>query len=87
LGRLLAAVARKSNLLGIGIDENTAVIVNDQKFEVIGEGAVTVVDLSTVTHSNVEVTLRDEAIALCGITLHVLPSGYGFDLNSRTPIV
>ena len=87
LGRLLAAVAHKPNLLGIGIDENTAVIVNDHKFEVIGEGAVTVVDLSTVTHSNVEVTLRDEAIALCGITLHVLPSGYGFDLNSRTPIV
>lgn len=86
LGRLLTAVARHPHLLGIGIDENTAIAVKDHKFEVVGEGACTVVDLSEISHSNIKELLRDEGLALCGVKLHILPEGYGFDLGSRTAI-
>ena len=42
-GRLLLSVAHNPQVLGIGIDERTAIVVEGDEFEVIGEGAVTVV--------------------------------------------
>ena len=53
----------------------------------IGEGAVTVVDVSEITHTNLDQILKDEDLALCGVKLHILPHGYRFDLKSRKPIV
>jgi cyanophycinase len=87
LGRLLSALAQQPAVLGFGIDENTAVAVSDDKFEVIGEGAVTVVDVAEITHINVDELLKDEALAICGAKLHVLPHGYRFDLKKRSPIL
>ncbi len=87
MGRLLSALAQQPAVLGFGIDENTAVVVNDGKFEVVGEGAVTVVDIADVTHCNVDQLLHDEPLAICGAKLHILPHGYKFDLQSRKPIV
>lgn len=87
LGRLISALAQQPAVLGFGIDENTAIVVNDDKFEVIGEGAVTVVDESGITHSNIGEILKDEALAVCGARLHILPHGYKFDLKTRKPIV
>lgn len=70
IGRLLSAVAQQPVVLGFGIDENTGVVVNGKEFEVIGEGAVTVVDVSEITHTNLEQILKDEDLALCGVKLH-----------------
>jgi cyanophycinase len=39
---LLEAIAHFPELIGIGIDENTALILHDDKFEVIGDGTVSV---------------------------------------------
>lgn len=87
IGRLLSAMAQQSINLGFGIDENTAVIVEGNQVKVLGEGAVTVVDMASLFHSNLSEILRDEDLALCGVNLHILPDGYGFDLDARTPIV
>lgn len=87
IGRLLSAVSQQPVVLGFGIDENTAVVVSDNQFEVIGEGAVTVVDVSEITHTNLGQILKDEDLAICGAKLHILPHGYRFDLVSRTPIL
>lgn len=87
LGRLISALAQQPAVLGFGIDENTAILVSDDKFEVIGEGAVTVVDESGITHSNIGEILKDEALAVCGARLHILPHGYKFDLKTRKPIL
>lgn len=87
LGRLISALAQQPAVLGFGIDENTAIVVSDDKFEVIGEGAVTVVDESGITHSNIDEILKDEALAVCGARLHILPHGYKFDLKTRKPII
>jgi cyanophycinase len=87
LGRLLSAVAQQPVVLGFGIDENTAVVVNGNECEVIGEGAVTVVDVSEITHTNLGQILKDEDLAICGAKLHILPHGYRFDLKTRKPIV
>lgn len=87
LGRLVAALAQQPVVLGFGIDENTAMIVTDNQFEVVGQGCVTVVDDSEVVHSNVDEILKDEPLAVCGAKLHILPHGYKFDLKTRKPIL
>lgn len=87
IGRLLSAVTQQPVNLGFGIDENTAVVVSNNQFEVVGEGAVTVIDVSGITHTNLDQILKDEDLALCDVKLHILPHGYRFDLASRRPIV
>lgn len=86
LGRLLSALAQQPVVLGLGIDENTAIVVSGDVFEVIGEGAVTIIDVADITHSNLHKLLPDEALAFCDTKLHILPSGYRFNLKTRQPI-
>jgi len=84
LGRLLSAVAQQPVVLGFGIDENTAIAINGAEVEVIGESSVTIIDVGDLTHNNVDQLLRDEALTLCGVKLHVLSDGYRFDLKTRS---
>ncbi|MBD2441500.1 cyanophycinase [Nostoc sp. FACHB-110] len=87
LGRLITALVREPAVLGFGIDENTAIVVNDDQIEVIGEGSVTIVDESDSTYNNAHEILRDEPLAICGAKLHILPHGYKFDLKTRQAIL
>jgi cyanophycinase len=84
IGRLLGAVSRNPRMLGIGIDENTAIVVESGEFSVIGEGGVTVVDASEVTHSNIAEAHPNRALSMHGVRLHVLSAGDHFDLAKRT---
>lgn len=84
MGRLLCAVAENPYMLGIGIDEDTAIkVYPDAYFEVIGTNAVTVVDGKTIKSTNVSELKPDELLAITNVTIHVLPQGYGFDMVSR----
>lgn len=88
LGRLLVAVAHNPYILGIGIDEDTAVIINPEaKLEVIGSQTVTIIDGREVSHTNVSELQTGQPLALLGINLHVMPAGYGFDLKTRLPLI
>jgi len=87
LGRLLAALVLQPAMLGLGIDEDTGIVVNGDEFEVVGSGAITVVDETTATHNNLEGLLRDEMIALCNVKLHILPHGYRFNWKTHEPIL
>ncbi len=85
LGRLLSVTGMFPHELGLGIDENTAVIVDGNEFEVIGAGAVTVVDAGEVT--SLHIPDAQGPMAMTGVLLHVLPSGYSFDLSTRQPLI
>ncbi|MEH2091482.1 cyanophycinase [Nostoc sp.] len=87
LGRLIAALILEPAVLGFGIDENTAMVVTDNQIEVIGAGAVTIVDESEATYNNMGEILKDESLAICGAKLHILPHGFKFDLKTRQPIL
>ncbi|MEF9935142.1 MAG: cyanophycinase [Clostridium sp.] len=88
IGRLLAAVAQNPEILGIGIDENTAVVIEgEDSFRVIGEGAVTVVDGNYIAHTNVSELSQDEILAITDVEMHILPRGYGYSLKSKAPII
>jgi len=83
-GRLLCGVAENPHILGIGIDEDTAIIVYpDLNFEVIGTNSVTIIDGNTIQSSNVSEQGQDELLAIVGVTVHTLPQKYGFDMKTR----
>ena len=86
LRRLLAAIVQHPHELGLGIDENTAVVVRDHQFKVFGEGSVTVVDAGALSFTNLDRVERHELLAISGVRLHILPAGYSFDLRDRTPL-
>ncbi|MGB9866616.1 MAG: cyanophycinase [Bacillota bacterium] len=86
IGRLLSAVSQNPYVLGIGVDEDTAILVSPtQVFRVIGSSSVTVVDGRSVLLTNVSELSPQEPLALSHVVLHVLPQGFGFDLQSRQP--
>jgi cyanophycinase len=88
LGRLLGAISQNPRQLGIGLDENTAIVVRDQEsFEVIGQGAVYVLDGSGSSYSNLGEGKEEEekTMSVFDVQLHVLSEGNTFDLRERRP--
>jgi len=85
-GRLLGAVAHNPRVLGLGIDEDTAAVVDGDQLQVIGSGAVYVVDGQDVTHSNVAEARPERVLSMHDVRVHVLGTGDGFDLHTRQPV-
>jgi cyanophycinase len=85
IGRLLAVVGQNPRILGIGIDEDTAIELRPSvSFRVVGSGAVTVLNGATVTDSNITDEESDRTLSIVGVTLHVLSQGDRFDIKTRT---
>ena len=85
--RLLTIFAHNPQILGVGIDENTALeLVSGKYFTVIGEGAVMVFD-GRVTHTNAPDRGYSETLAVTDSMVHVLAEGYGFNLETKRPIL
>ena len=84
-GRLLGVVAQNPRVLGIGIDEDTAIVVDGTRFRVLGSGAVYIVDGHDVSHSNVAEAEPERVLSMYDVRLHVLSTGDSFDLSKRRP--
>ena len=86
VGRLLGAVAQNPKNLGIGIDEQTAIVVErGNGFYVLGSGAVYVIDGSHVTYSNIAEEDLNKTLSIYDVKMHVLSQGDRFDLINRKP--
>lgn len=84
LGRLIYAVATHPGILGVGIDEDTAAIVeDDETITVCGSGAVTIVDGREITATDVAEIERRGAVAVAHLKLHVLTDGCVYDGKAR----
>ncbi|HEX8523166.1 MAG TPA: cyanophycinase [Tepidisphaeraceae bacterium] len=87
LGRLLGAVAQNPSNLGIGIDENTAIVVeNEQRFRVLGSGAVYIIDGQHISYSSLSEEDPQGSMSIHGTQLHVLTAGDRYDLLQRQPL-
>jgi cyanophycinase len=85
INRLLGAVAQNPRLLGVGIDENTAIAFDGhKKFRVLGSGAVYVIDGRNMSYTDVAEDSGDTA-SIHGLLLHVLAVEDEFDLDDRLP--
>ena len=84
LGRLITALAYNPFAVGLGLDEDTAAFIGpDNLLEVVGSGAVTVVDASALMYSSMDKVREGEPVALLGLTLHILTEGTTFNLHTR----
>ena len=76
MGRLIYAVAAYPGAVGIGIDENTAAIIeDDDRLIVHGSGAVTIVDGCQMTATDVAEVGRRGIVSATGLSVHVLTQG------------
>lgn len=83
LGRLLAAVAQQPHKLGVGIDEDTAIVYyGNGEIEIVGSGQVFIVDAADAL--SVGFGEGDEGRhSLSGVILHMLTAGDRFDVVGR----
>jgi cyanophycinase len=86
-GRLLMIVAQSPQLLGIGVDEDTAAVVEEvdghEVLRVVGRGAVAIFDPARI-QTNAYEAKRSSPLLASGVVLHVLPDGARFDLTTRS---
>jgi cyanophycinase len=86
IGRLLGVVAQNPRNLGIGIDEDTAIVVEHRtRFSVLGSGAIYVADGQDISYSSLSEHDREGVLSVHSVRLHVLAQGARFDLETRQP--
>ncbi len=87
ISRLITAVSFNPYNLGIGIDENTAIVLDGKGIlEVFGQGSTTIVDGSQITFNEIAEVADNEAFSICGVQLHVLRDGLIYNYLDRHPI-
>ena len=86
MARLIGAISQNPRVLGVGIDEDTALILEHERdFRVLGAGGVYVVDASKASRSDIDETKAERTLSRFGIAVHMLSQGDRFDLSTRTP--
>ena len=86
LGRLLTAISYNPFMMGVGIDEDTAIFIDpDHCFEVVGSGAVTIIDPVDLSYSSMSRASKEESLSLLDLKLHILSKGCRFDIHDRKP--
>src|SRR3954447_8535390 len=86
IGRLVGAVAQNPAIMGIGIDEDTALFVSAGCGEVFGDGGVWFVDGMQAYGSNVAEGSADETLSIENVHVNVLNKGRQYDPVRRQPI-
>lgn len=83
LYRLFVALAEFPELLGLGIDEDTALVLNDGIGRVVGAGGVTFVDGLGITFSNAEQLRQGETLTISAMRIGVVGAGHALNLRTR----
>lgn len=79
--RMAQAIATNPGCIGIGLEEDTAILVTDGRaFEVIGSGLVTVVDGMDISHTNIYEIGNGETFTLRGLKVHLLRKGDTYNI-------
>ncbi|MFN5249584.1 MAG: cyanophycinase [Bacteroidia bacterium] len=83
--RLAQAVAANPGAMGIGLGEDTGVVVrHGTQIEAIGSGAVTIVDGRNVVHNNIADIDFGMPISVEGLVVHIMSKGNVFDLATKS---
>jgi cyanophycinase len=84
LGRLLSALSYNPFVTGIGLDEDTAAFIDASGvFEVVGSGAITVVDPGCLEYSSMGRVKPGDPVTLIGLHMHILAEGARYDAQTR----
>ena len=83
-GRLAEALAKYPDKLGVGLAEDTGLIIkNCNEFRVIGSGMVIVMDPSDLTHNSYNQLKNGTPMSMSNLTTHILANGDRFTLDNR----
>lgn len=83
-GRLAEAMAIHPNLLGVGLAEDTGIIIDaDNHFRVIGSGMVILFDPSGLTHNSHKALPEGTPISLGNLVVHILANSDEFTITNR----
>ena len=83
LQRLFMVIAQNPELMGLGIDEDTALVVQGPLGEVVGRGSVTFVDGRGVRFDNADQCLGGTPLTLSYLRVGIVGAGYTFNLRER----
>jgi cyanophycinase len=82
--RLAQAVASNPQCTGIGLGEDTGVVITEgNQLEVVGSGAVVIVDGKDIRHSNITDISEGAPISIEGLKVNILVKGNGYLLKER----
>ena len=83
-GRLAQAIATNPSCIGIGLGEDTGVLISDgNKMEAIGSGLVMIVDGHDICYSNIADIPDGNPISIENLKVHFCESGNGYIVNER----
>lgn len=83
-GRLAEAVASNPACIGIGLGEDTGLLVTEGNYmEAIGSGLVIIIDGHNIAHSNIADVAYGSPISIENLIVHVMAKGNAYDLHAR----
>ena len=83
-GRLTQAVAANPSCIGIGLGEDTGVLITEGRYmEAIGSGLIIVIDGHNIRHNNIADLKEGSPLSIENLTVHVMAKGNHYDLKSR----
>ncbi|HYR11910.1 MAG TPA: cyanophycinase, partial [Longimicrobium sp.] len=83
LQRLFMVIAQNPETLGLGIDEDTALVVQGHLGEVVGKGSVTFVDGRGVRFDNADECMDGKPLTLSYLRVGIVGAGYSLNLRER----
>ncbi|MEO0409528.1 MAG: cyanophycinase [Cyanobacteria bacterium P01_A01_bin.135] len=83
MARLMSAIAAYPDRLGVGIDEDTCIMLGEQTFQVIGKGTVTIIDPAKLTHTSYPDVGMSDPLSIHNMRVHVLSHGDSYDYQRR----
>ena len=88
IGRLLYACASNPINVGIGLGEDTGLLIsNGNDMEAIGSGLIILVDGTQMRHTNMTDVEMGEPVSIENLVVHVMSIGDHFDLKTRKLII
>lgn len=83
-GRLAQAVATNPSSIGIGLGEDTGMLITEgNKMEAIGSGLVVIVDGHEILHSNIADIPEGNPISIENLKVHFCEKGNGYIISDR----
>lgn len=83
-GRLAQAVAANPSCIGIGLGEDTGVIISEgYKFEGVGSGLVIIFDGRSIMHTNIAEVPDGTPISIGNLVVHVMAKGDNYNLETK----
>ncbi len=82
-GRLAEAVAKFPHIIGIGLAEDTGLVIKNNSAEVIGSGMVIIFDGRKLKHNNEKILSPGTPMSLTNLKTHILANGDRFNIKKK----